>query len=66
ITIEMGEKNYALCVDDIIGVQKVVVKHVEALPVDAECFEGAAMMGDGSVAMIISVEGLNKIALNQG
>ncbi|MBF0376138.1 MAG: chemotaxis protein CheA [Desulfamplus sp.] len=65
ITIEMGEKNYALCVDDILGVQKVVVKHVEALPVDAECFEGAAMMGDGSVAMIISVEGLNKIALNQ-
>ncbi|MBF0209758.1 MAG: chemotaxis protein CheA [Desulfamplus sp.] len=65
ITIEIGEKNYALCVDDILGVQKVVVKHVDALPVDGECFEGAAMMGDGSVAMIISVEGLKKIALQQ-
>ncbi len=62
ITIEMGEKNYALCVDDILGVQKVVVKHVEALPVESDCFEGAAMMGDGSVAMIISLEGLKKIA----
>jgi chemotaxis protein histidine kinase CheA len=36
---------------------------VEALPVDTDCFEGAAMMGDGSVAMIISVDGLKKIAL---
>lgn len=63
ITVEMDEKNYALCVDDILGVQKVVVKHVEALPVDTDCFEGAAMMGDGTVAMIISVDGLKKIAL---
>ncbi|MBF0303238.1 MAG: chemotaxis protein CheW, partial [Desulfamplus sp.] len=62
ITIEMGEKNYALCVDDILGVQKVVVKHVEALPVERDCFEGAAMMGDGSVAMIISVDGLKNMA----
>ncbi len=63
ITIEMVEKKYALCVDDILGVQKVVVKHVEALPVEADWFEGAAMMGDGSVAMIISVEGLKKIVI---
>ncbi|SLM32083.1 putative Histidine kinase [Desulfamplus magnetovallimortis] len=61
ITVNTGNKPYALCVDQILGVQKVVVKHVEALPVEKNIFEGAAMMGDGSVAMIISTEGLRNV-----
>lgn len=63
ITINMDENSYALCVDDILGVQKVVIKNVEALPVEKNYFDGAAMMGDGSVAMIISVDGLKKVTL---
>lgn len=63
ITINMDENSYALCVDDILGVQKVVIKNVEALPVEKNYFDGAAMMGDGSVAMIISVDGLKRVTL---
>ncbi len=62
ITMNIAEKQYALHVDQILGVQKVVVKHVDALPVQKAIFEGAAVMGDGSVAMIIATEGLINIS----
>ena len=62
ITMNIAEKQYALYVDQVLGVQKVVVKHVDALPVQKAIFEGAAVMGDGSVAMIIATEGLANIS----
>lgn len=62
ITMNFAGERYALCVDQILGVQKVVVKHVDALPVDRAIFEGAAVMGDGSVAMIIATEGIAEIS----
>ena len=58
ITMTVADERYALCVDQILGVQKVVVKEVDALPVEKALFEGAAIMGDGSVAMIIATEGI--------
>ena len=62
ITMNIAEEQYALYVDQVLGVQKVVVKHVDALPVQKAIFEGAAVMGDGSVAMIIATEGLANIS----
>ncbi len=62
ISVDICNKQYALCVDEIVGVQKVVVRNVEALPVNKELFDGAAMLGDGSVAMIIGSDGLGRLA----
>jgi len=61
ISININSKQYALCVDEIVGVQKVVVKNIEALPIKKKLFDGAAMLGDGSVAMIIGADGLSRL-----
>ncbi len=62
ISVEIHGTRYAFCVDEIIGVQKVISKSIESLPVTNNVFKGAAIMGDGSIAMIIGVEGLEMIA----
>ena len=62
ITVDIDDKKYALCVDEIVGVQKVVIRDVNALPMERRLFEGAAMLGDGSIAMIIGTEGIAKLS----
>jgi two-component system chemotaxis sensor kinase CheA len=47
----------ALLVDQIEGVRQVVAKQVDGITND--CFQGAAVMGDGSVAMILDVDRLS-------
>jgi len=61
ITINIKGERYALAVEKIIGVQKVVVKNVEGLIGGDNIFDGTAMMGDGGVAMILGTTGLNKL-----
>ena len=61
ISVDIQGKHYALSASEIIGVQKVVVKPVSGLKTDSKIFEGAAMMGDGSVSMIIGNEGLKQL-----
>jgi two-component system chemotaxis sensor kinase CheA len=46
----------ALLVDQIEGVRQVVSKQVDGIT--NECFQGAAVMGDGTVAMILDVDRL--------
>jgi two-component system chemotaxis sensor kinase CheA len=46
----------ALLVDQIEGVRQVVAKQVDGI--QHECFQGAAVMGDGSVAMILDADRL--------
>ena len=62
ISIVVSNRRQALMVDEIVGVQKVVVRAVEGITTDQPLFEGAAMLGDGRVAMIIGSDGLALIA----
>ncbi|MBF0101408.1 MAG: chemotaxis protein CheA [Desulfobacterales bacterium] len=62
ISIKVKDFHFALSVDEIVGVQKIVVKPIEALILKKQLFDGAAMMGDGRVAMIIGSNGLKQIA----
>ena len=54
-------KPYALKVEEIIGVHKVVVKKIEGNIIDSTYFDGAAIIGDGSVSMILGDNGLKKL-----
>ncbi|MCP3927133.1 MAG: chemotaxis protein CheA [Desulfobacterales bacterium] len=63
ISINYADKKYALCVDEIVGVHKVVVRDIVGLKVDKIKFDGAAVLGDGSVAMIIGSDGLESLRL---
>ena len=58
VAMTVNKKMYAFKVDEIIGVQKVVEKPINGLEYNQKYFNGASMMGDGSVAMIVSAEGL--------
>jgi len=63
VSVNMHGVLYALAVDQILGVQKVVVKSIDDALIQGNLFSGAALMGDGSVAMVIDMEALNKHAL---
>ncbi len=63
ISVTVNNRYYALCVDEIVGVQKVVVREIDGVTVNEKLFDGAAMLGDGSVAMIIGVEGLGTLSV---
>jgi len=51
-------KPLAVYVDDIIGVQQVVIKQMEGIHVNSNLFSGGAIMGDGKVAMVLDVDNL--------
>lgn len=58
IAIEAGHRRMAIEVDQVVGVQKVVIREITGLPVDNDLLAGGALMGDGSVALILDAEAL--------
>lgn len=48
----------ALSVDEILGVQQVVIKHLDGLEMSSSLFVGGAIMGDGTVSMVLDVDGI--------
>jgi two-component system chemotaxis sensor kinase CheA len=61
VSVKAGKGMCALMVEGILGVQKIVAKPIAGLAVEKDLFDGAAMLGDGGVAMIISESGLTKL-----
>ena len=58
VTLETKGKRLAIEVDQVVGVQKVVVRSINGLPTTNRLLGGGALMGDGSVALILNVEAL--------
>ncbi len=58
VVVETESQPLAICVDDIDGVRQVVLKDIDGLVEDNPLFRGGAVMGDGSVAMIMDVDQL--------
>ncbi len=57
VVVECRRRPFALEVESVVGVQKVVVRPLVGLPPSA-LVAGAALMGDGSAALIIAPDGL--------
>ncbi|NLW86481.1 MAG: chemotaxis protein CheA [Planctomycetes bacterium] len=57
VTVDADRKQVALAVDEVIGVQQVVLKEVQGL-ISEPIFAGGALMGDGRVAMFLDIEAL--------
>lgn len=58
LVITARGRKIALVVDDLIGVQQVVVKPIEGLDGMLEGFLGGALMGDGSVALVVDADAM--------
>jgi len=56
VIVEIANDNYGLMVDSIIGQQEVVIKRINDLSENIEKIAGGAILGDGSIALILNVE----------
>ena len=58
VTIDAGKKRFAVIVTEVLGVQQVVHRNIQGMQASSKMISGGALMGDGSVALIIDVEKL--------
>lgn len=62
VILGMAEKRIGLVVDALLGNQEIVVKPLGSYMGKVEGFSGATILGDGSVACILDVVGISKLA----
>lgn len=55
-------KHYGLVVDKVFGTEEIVVKPMHTEMKKYEIYSGATVMGDGKVALILSIEGISNHA----
>ncbi len=63
VVVQCQGTEFAIHVDRIEDVRQVVLKSVDGLD-DTEIFQGGAVMGDGSVGMILDVDRFVQVGLN--
>jgi two-component system chemotaxis sensor kinase CheA len=62
VVVEGDGKRAGLFVDELLGQQQVVIKSLESNYKRVEGISGATILGDGSVALILDIPGLIRIA----
>jgi two-component system chemotaxis sensor kinase CheA len=62
VVVESEGRKCGLFVDDLLGQQQVVIKSLEANYRKVEGISGATILGDGSVALILDIPGLMRLA----
>ena len=62
VVVEAGGRKCGLFVDDLLGQQQVVIKSLEANYGRVEGLSGATILGDGSVALILDIPGVMRLA----
>ena len=58
VVLHASAGDYGLVVDEFLDGEEIVVKPLSPFVADCRWFAGAAILGDGAVAMILDVEGL--------
>lgn len=66
VVVEGEGRKCGLFVDDLLGQQQVVIKSLEANYRKVEGLSGATILGDGSVALILDIPGLMRLAKQGG
>jgi two-component system, chemotaxis family, sensor kinase CheA len=62
VSVEVsGGRPAGLLVDQVLGVQQVVLREVAGIDTRAQVFAGGAVLGDGRVAMVVDVEKLGAL-----
>ncbi|HSO74418.1 MAG TPA: chemotaxis protein CheA [Blastocatellia bacterium] len=63
IALTIGSKRYGLIADELIGEQELVIKPLDSHWVQNDALAGAAVLGDGRVALIMDAEMLFRRAV---
>lgn len=61
VIVEHEDKTICLAADEIIGQQQVVVKSLSSYMKNVEGISGGALLGDGSISLILDPSGLTEI-----
>ncbi len=64
VVVEAEGRKVGLLVDDLLDQQQVVIKSLETNFKKVEGMSGATILGDGTVAMILDIQGLISLAHN--
>ena len=59
VVVHAGSSRIGLVVDDLVGKQDIVIKHLPGFLGDVPGVAGATILGDGSVALILDVAALS-------
>jgi two-component system chemotaxis sensor kinase CheA len=66
VVVEGEGRHCGLFVDDLVGQQQVVIKSLEANYQKVDGISGATILGDGSVALILDIQGVIRMATRGG
>lgn len=55
VIVRVGNRKYGLAVDTLIGQEDIVIKSLGKIFSDVRIFSGGAILGDGSIALILDV-----------
>ncbi len=58
VIIRIGNRKYGLVVDKLLGQEDIVIKSLGKMFSDVKEFSGAAILGDGSIALILDVSNI--------
>lgn len=58
VIVESGGEKVAIMVDDLLGQHQTVIKSLDKGITESRSISGAAILGDGSIALIIDIHGL--------
>ena len=63
--VKIGAKRYGLAVDEVLGIEEIVVKPMHPKLKNLKCYLGAMILGDGTVSLILDIDGIARHALGQ-
>jgi len=58
VIIRIGNRKYGLVVDKLLGQEDIVIKSLGKIFSDVKEFSGAAILGDGSIALILDISSI--------
>ncbi|MBN1495951.1 MAG: chemotaxis protein CheA [Spirochaetes bacterium] len=58
VIVETGKETLGIMVDELVGQQQIVIKSLSGQVTRSRAVSGAAILGDGKVALILDVHGL--------
>lgn len=58
IIVNIDQKDYAILADHLIGQQEVVIKKIDSMLQQTRKYQGATILGDGSIALILDVNAI--------
>lgn len=60
--VKVGAERFGLIVDKVLGTEEIVVKPMHPSLKSLRCYSGATVMGDGTVSLILDIEGIARHA----